>query len=1007
MGMNTFNMFGTFNIQIPDYFEWHYKEENEDLSEYFIARYLPEDSDWDNYGNSEQGLCVSKPWNVENEGLDFTNKQNQENILERLSWALEKTKEQMVEGTSGLLRAILLKSVENDCPYIYQAEKDFIIVITAQSPSNSTIGAHMQFNNGTACQFNIRNNRDVDSDEKKKFFCELFDSIKMGIAASGYGDKTPVSSQNKKNNVKSRKKPKVCPIPQDFKDHTTITDKDFKPDSTLAQSVVCYILEALSKMDLRFSTPKSDHEIGNDLFKNLINVGSFQEYQETVLQAVGNAHYIKPIMLYTIRDFFAAIRRNRKTDRDRIISSYSGLFIDMLRFFYTNDRISDPELLVRGMGTLGLRYRDVILDEVTSFAKKLKQTPAKRLLAGREWLTKICSQPDLHFLCSKDKINHLMLFKYLCEDVLHFQENDFERDDETGKHKIKGIQANGEVLWNYPELFFMWDDMPKLVVEYLRAKEDSDIGISEKDKNRPRPWDEIGAWTPFALFFAATQDKVTMSFSEDGHVYLCLTELLAPFEKNLKQMLSEKFHSISPEITVVSNRSEVISHNFQWGMEVQDIGFCSGQKLYAETLTVLKEYKKEYTREIAYAWPSQKFSHSPSFGFFGMGGFMGSGGVKFKSFSSVDYDNDENNYYDEPSDSIMEKIDGLLENTGEFSEEQRALHYARLFRVSEQAFDKWSDRENEIRNGYLKDTRMLPTFREFVWSLASYLSDQGKNFDAVTNEDIQKILDMIETRENTNYAEDSYFPALCSVSDNFSIYTDVNDSDIRIAKAFTALSESENDTVNCLGNLSALRNEIRLLIPAMDLIYNELKSSRDPEQPLEGKPADILNAWCIIALAAKENVVSATTGRLGFVWERFTDGDDFQDSRIPSEIISGIAIPWMVHDQADKTILHENIKENGNLPNTTDESFVIVDSELVKYVGSDKIVTIPEGVKNIKTKAFDKNKTMEEVILPESLQSMEKMAFYYRTRLKKVKRLLHVVQILKQQYFRTVWKILG
>ena len=214
----------------------------------------------------------------------------------------------------------------------------------------------------------------------------------------------------------------------------------------------------------------------------------------------------------------------------------------------------------------------------------------------------------------------------------------------------------------------------------------------------------------------------------------------------------------------------------------------------------------------------------------------------------------------------------------------------------------------------------------------------------------------------------------------------MNDPDIRIAKAFTALSESENDTVNCLGNLSALRNEIRLLIPAMDLIYDDLKASRDPEQPLEGKPADILNAWCIIALAAKENIVSATTGRLGFVWDRFTDDDDFQDPLTPSEIISGIAVPWMVHNQTDKTIIkiNENIREKGILSNTIDESFVIVDSELVKYLGTDKIVTIPEGVKNIKPKAFDKNKTMEEVILPDSLQSIEKMAFYYRTRLKKV-----------------------
>lgn len=983
MGMNTFNMFGTFNIQIPDYFETHYKEENEDLSEYFIARYLPEDTDWGNYGNSEQGISVSNPINTEYEGVDFTDIQLQETILSKLKAIMDKSKESMLAGTSGIMRAIMIKALETDCPYIYHAEKDFIVLIYTESQSCSTRSAFAFFNNCAACQITFRDNRSVESDEKKNFSSNVLDSIEMDNSASGSTGKTSANTQKKKT-AKSPKKPKVCPIPQDFKDHTTITDKDFRSDSILAQSVVCYVLEALSKIDLHFSSQKSDHEIGNDLFKDLVNVASFQEYQGTVMQVIGNDHYIKPLMLYTIRDFFAMIRQNGKADRDRIISSYSGLFIDILRFFYTNDRISDPELLLRGMGTLGLRYRNVIIDDITTFSKKLKQTPEKRLLAGREWVTKICSQPDLHFLCSKDKINHLMLFKYLCDDVLHFQENDFSWDETQGKHIINGIQANGEVLWNYPELFFMWNDMPKLVVEYLRAKEDSDIGISEKDKNRPRPWDAIGAWTPFALFFAATQDKVTISFSEDGHVYLCLTELLAPFESSLKKILSENFYSISPEISVVSNRSEVISHNFQWGMDVQDIGFCSGQKLYGETMTVLKEFKKEYTREIAYACPSQKFSHSPSWGFVGMGGFMGSGGVSFKSFSSVDFDRDEDGLYDQPSEQVMEKIDGLLENISEFSEEQRALHYARLFRVSETAFDKWSDRENEIRNGYLKDSRMLPTFREFVWSLASYLADHGKNFDEVTNEDIHKILDMIEARENTNYAEDSYFPALCSVSDNFSIYTDINDPDIRIAEAFTALSESESDTVNSQGNLSALRNEIRLLIPAMDLIYNELKSSRDPEKPLEGKPADILNAWCIIALAAKGNVVSATTGRLGFVWDRFTDDDNFQDSRTPSEIISGITAHWMVRDQTDKTIANENISENANLSIASDDSFIIIGTTLVKYRGSDKIVTIPEGITKIGSKVFDKNKTTEEVFLPESLISIEESAFYYRSHLKKI-----------------------
>lgn len=698
------------------------------------------------------------------------------------------------------------------------------------------------------------------------------------------------TSSKKKSAPKSNKKPEDCPIPKDFKDHTTITDKDFTPKSDLAQSAVCYILQSLSKMDLRFSTLKSDYKLGNELFVDLVNVGSYQNYQETVCRAIDNDPFEKALLMYTIRDFMSTIRHSDRSQHDPITASYCGLFLDMLRFLYTNDRISDPEQLLCGMGTLGLRYRNVVINEITAFSKQQSQSPETRIQAAREWLTKICRQPDIRILCSDSKINPVMFLLLLSEDVLHFQDSDFEWDEDEHKHLIHEIQANEEMLWSFPELFFMWNNMAKQVVEYLNDTENAWTDISKKDRERPRPWETIGAWTPFALFYAATQDQIAVSFTEDGHVYLCFTELLRPFEQNLKSILSNNSFSGGISIDVVSSRRDVIDHKLNWGMAVSDNGFCSGERVLNAARTILADFNKSYDRKIAYAWPSPKNEAQTSIGFFGIGGFMGGGGLKYQSFSSLAYNQDDNEYFDVPSKPTQEKLDRLLENTGSFSEEKRALHYARLFRVSKIVFDPRADHECEIRDGYLKDTWYLRAFRSFIWCLASYLADQGKYFDEVSDDDVQKVLETI--KEGTNYTEDSYFPELCSAPESFGVYTNIQIPEARIVSAYISLEESESNTVNCLGKLENLRNEIRLLIPAMDLIYKDLKSKRDHSQPLEGNAAAVLSCWCVIALAAESNVVSATTGRLGMYWDQFTDSDDFSDHRSPSEILSGISVPW-------------------------------------------------------------------------------------------------------------------
>ena len=55
--------------------------------------------------------------------------------------------------------------------------------------------------------------------------------------------------------------------------------------------------------------------------------------------------------------------------------------------------------------------------------------------------------------------------------------------------------------------------------------------------------------------------------------------------------------------------------------------------------------------------------------------------------------------------------------------------------------------------------------------------------------------------------------------------------------------------------------------------------------------------------------------------------------------------------------------------------FIITDGVLVKYMGSDDIVYIPENVKIIGPKAFYDNKKVKEVYLPKDLEIIQKYAF--------------------------------
>ena len=78
---------------------------------------------------------------------------------------------------------------------------------------------------------------------------------------------------------------------------------------------------------------------------------------------------------------------------------------------------------------------------------------------------------------------------------------------------------------------------------------------------------------------------------------------------------------------------------------------------------------------------------------------------------------------------------------------------------------------------------------------------------------------------------------------------------------------------------------------------------------------------------------------------------------------------------------------------SNNEDFVIEDDRFIKYIGHDKKVVIPNGIKSIGSCAFWDNQSIEEVVLPESLISLGGDTFYNCRNLRKVVIPLNVEEI--------------
>lgn len=65
-------------------------------------------------------------------------------------------------------------------------------------------------------------------------------------------------------------------------------------------------------------------------------------------------------------------------------------------------------------------------------------------------------------------------------------------------------------------------------------------------------------------------------------------------------------------------------------------------------------------------------------------------------------------------------------------------------------------------------------------------------------------------------------------------------------------------------------------------------------------------------------------------------------------------------------------------------NFIFDENRIIKYIGKEKVVIVPNGVEEIESSAFWDNQYIEEIVLPETLTNMGGDTFYYCKNLRKI-----------------------
>lgn len=206
----------------------------------------------------------------------------------------------------------------------------------------------------------------------------------------------------------------------------------------------------------------------------------------------------------------------------------------------------------------------------------------------------------------------------------------------------------------------------------------------------------------------------------------------------------------------------------------------------------------------------------------------------------------------------------VAKNTGKYNLGKKAKELQKLFHVNETVFDMRHDRECELEEGLMHRAYMMSALRSFAWTLADYCNKHNSTPSEVDADVVRRIVDFVASEDWLNYDDKTYCKGLCSGSDLHVYFVPdgitqadrkkmlPGKEDLDRVKQMKEQFPTYNEILSEVHSLDELRKDLEYIYPAVKLLWDYLKKDRNYDEALLGNSADIVYAWCALALAAKE-----------------------------------------------------------------------------------------------------------------------------------------------------------
>lgn len=352
----------------------------------------------------------------------------------------------------------------------------------------------------------------------------------------------------------------------------------------------------------------------------------------------------------------------------------------------------------------------------------------------------------------------------------------------------------------------------------------------------------------------------------DGNATICknVFEVLKAVRVDGKKIPLE---NISPEIiqdiiessfdfdSEAIDVSPTIKLNITTGNETRTLEYTSDgmKEVGTESLTIVEPDEELYPHY-------QSIKSAGGFGLFGANVVVNASGTEYSFEPLSKYANSDSDNYE--MKEVFERI--VAKDTVYYDLHEKAKEMQSLFHVNEEVFDSRHDRECELEEGLMHRAYMMSGLRSFAWTLADYCA----NHDNCEPEDIdsgiaKRIANFVAHQDWLNYDDTTYCTGLCAGSDLHVYFIPdsvsqadrkkllPSDEDIERVKDMKARFPSYREILCEVHSLDDLREDLEYIYPAVRMLWEELEEKRDYDKPLTGNEADIVYAWCALALAAK------------------------------------------------------------------------------------------------------------------------------------------------------------